>query len=206
MPKKKYYVVWEGYNPGIYESWDECRKQIDGYPGAVYKSYKDKESAIEAFNSDFTDCIKKKPADNKLKKMTSSPVLESISVDAACNTKNKVMEYQGVETKTGKIIFKQGPYEGGSNNIGEFLAIVHALAHCKKNNISLPIYTDSLTAMKWVKDKKVNTKVLEEEYNKELFDLIRRAESWLKNNQWNNKLLKWETAQWGEIPADFGRK
>jgi ribonuclease HI len=42
--------------------------------------------------------------------------------------------------------------------------------------------------------------------NEELFNLVDRALNWIKVNQWPNKILKWETEHWGEIPADFGRK
>ncbi len=210
MSKKKYYVVWKGHNPGVYESWDECRKQIHSYQGAIYKAFTDLESAKSAFEEAPNMHIGKnapvKNVDKELLKKAGMPITESISVDAACNMVNKKMEYQGVWTNTGKIIFREGPFNGGSNNIGEFLAIVHAIAHCKKHNINLPIYTDSMTAIKWVSQKKANTKVAEQSHNKELFNLIKRAEKWLKENRWNNRLLKWETAAWGEIPADFGRK
>ncbi len=210
MSKKKYYVVWKGHNPGVYKSWDECRNQIHGYQGAVYKAFTDLESAKSAFEEDPNMHIGKnapvKNVDKELLKKVGMPIMKSISVDAACNMVNKKMEYRGVNTKTGEVIFRKGPFEGGSNNIGEFLAIVHALAHCKKHNINPPIYTDSNTAIKWVYQKKANTKIVEQSHNKELFNLIKRAEKWLQENQWKNKLLKWETAAWGEIPADFGRK
>jgi ribonuclease HI len=94
----------------------------------------------------------------------------------------------------------------GTNNIGEFLAIVHALAFLKKHEVNIPVYTDSLTALKWVKDKKVKTKLKETPENEELFELIERAVNWLNNNTYNNAILKWDTKNWGEIPADFGRK
>lgn len=42
--------------------------------------------------------------------------------------------------------------------------------------------------------------------NKSVFDLIERAEAWLNANTWQNPILKWDTENWGEIPADFGRK
>lgn len=207
---KKYYVVWKGYNPGVYKSWDECKKQIHGFQDAVYRAFPNLELANAAFNDDYHIHIgnnaQAKIVDKELLKKVGLPLMESISVDAACNMVNKKMEYQGVDTKTGAKIFHQGPLEGGSNNIGEFLAIVHALADCKKKGKSMPIYTDSITAMKWVSQKKANTKVVEQSHNKKLFDLISRAEKWLQENKWKNKILKWETAVWGEIPADFGRK
>ncbi len=116
------------------------------------------------------------------------------------------MEYQGFELNSRKLLFKKGPFQDGTNNIGEFLAIVHALALLKKHNSLLPIYSDSKTAISWVRNKKSNTKLLPTGRNSELFELLIRAEIWLKDNNFSNKVLKWETKMWGENPADFGRK
>ncbi len=135
-----------------------------------------------------------------------SPIYDSLSVDAACSGNPGLMEYRGVCTKTKKEIFKKGPFKSGTNNIGEFLALVHGLALLKQNNINIPIYTDSVTAIAWVKKKCAKTKHERNIDNDELFNLIERAETWLKNNKFNNEIIKWETAEWGEIPADFGRK
>jgi ribonuclease HI len=104
------------------------------------------------------------------------------------------------------LVFKKGPFFDGTNNIGEFLAIVHALALLKKHNSEVPIFSDSKTAISWVKAKKSNTKLDPTGRNAELFELIKRAEDWLKDNTYKNKILKWETKWWGENPADFGRK
>jgi ribonuclease HI len=131
----------------------------------------------------------------------------SISVDAACSGNPGVMEYRGVWTADGAELFHFGPARDGTNNIGEFLAIVHALALLhKKEDAVTPVYTDSKTAISWVRKKKANTQLKPNHHNKNLFDMIRRAEKWLKENEWKNPVLKWETERWGEIPADFGRK
>ena len=132
--------------------------------------------------------------------------MQSIAVDGAGNNMTGTVEYQGVFTETKTLLFHQGPFEGGTNNIVEFLAIVHALAYCKKHGFSYPIYSDSKTAISWVKKKVANTKVEITSKNKEIIALITRAENWLKENTYTNKILKWETKAWGEIPADFGRK
>ena len=210
VKKKKFYTVWRGNETGVFESWKHCLKAVDGYAGALYKSFPTEDQAWEAFDGNYADYIGK---DKHISRLTAEelkakgrPVLESISVDAACNSKTGLMEYQGVDTKSGAEFFKMGPFEKGSNNIGEFLAIVHALAWCKQYNNTLPIYTDSKTALAWVRNKKARTKVSPSPANKKLFDLLQRAEKWLQNNKWDNKLLKWETEAWGEIPADFGRK
>lgn len=205
--KLKYYVVIKGIQPGIYESWAECQKQVDGFPGAKFKSFEDPEQAKFAFLNGFESPVK---AESKIKSRPliklNPPIADSISVDAAWNTKTLDMEYQGVYTQTKQLIFRQGPFAHGTNNVGEFLAIVHALAYCKNNGISLPIYSDSRNAINWVKKKHHKSLLEPDEKNKKIFELLSRAESWLKNNTYANEILKWETAEWGENPADFGRK
>jgi ribonuclease HI len=206
--KQKYYVVWEGSVPGIYTSWDECQNQIKGHASAKYKAFDSKAEAEFAFQRNYFQFIKKEAATPKIKNQSKSDIIaDSISVDAACSGNPGRMEYQGVETMSRKKIFYQGPFENGTNNIGEFLALVHALAMLKKlNNSHTCIYTDSKTAMSWVKNKKAKTKLELNELNKILFELIKRAETWLKSNSYETKILKWNTESWGEIPADFGRK
>ena len=131
----------------------------------------------------------------------------SICVDAACSGNPGMMEYQGVETNTKRQIFYQGPFREGTNNIGEFLALVHGLGYLKKHgHHTVAIFSDSTTAMTWVRNKKAKTTLLKTPKNAILFDLIARAEHWLKTNTYTNPILKWETENWGEIPADFGRK
>lgn len=130
----------------------------------------------------------------------------SIAVDGAWNTKTLDSEYRGVDVSSGKQLFLRGPFADGTNNIMEFLALVHALAYCKKHQLTVPIYSDSVTAMKWVKDKHAKTKLEPTQRNNELFELIERAEKWLSENTYSNPVLKWETKLWGENPADFGRK
>ena len=206
--KNKYYVVWAGNTPGIYESWTECQLQIKGFPNAKYKAFKTLEEAKAAFDGSYVDHFEKK---GKKTAATLSPearkeiVWDSISVDAACSGNPGVMEYQGVDTKNKAQIFYQ-KFTLGTNNIGEFLAIVHALAMFKNAGKSTPIYTDSRTAMAWVRNRKVKTNLKRSPKTARLYELIERAETWLKNNSYNNKILKWNTEEWGEIPADFGRK
>ena len=115
------------------------------------------------------------------------------------------MEYQGVYVASRQQLFKFGPVYG-TNNIGEFLAIVHCLAYQKQQGFNLPIYSDSVNAMSWVKQKKCKTKLERTPKTEELFKMIERGEKWLRENTWTVPILKWETKQWGEIPADFGRK
>ena len=207
---KKYYVIWQGHETGIFSDWATCQKHIKNYPGAKYKSFPTKQQAEEAWHSNFYDYIGKKTAAKKtpppLDKIPEI-IAESWSVDAACSGNPGLMEYRGVDTRTGTEIFKQGPYKNGTNNIGEFLAIVHALALLKrKGDSTTPIYTDSKTAMAWIRNKKAKTLLKKSPANALLFDLIQRAEDWLKSNDFANPIIKWKTESWGEIPADFGRK
>ncbi len=208
--KAKFYVVWKGKQPGIHKTWAACKKAIEGYKGAEYKSFESFAMAQKAFNGNYEDFKGKKKVETTLSPAEllkiGQPNYHSISVDAASSGNPGVMEYQGVDTKTGKELFKQGPFPQGTNNIGEFLALVHGLAFLKERGSDRIIYTDSRTAMSWVRKKKCNTKLTENEKNKEMFHLVRRAEAWLKSNTYNTPIVKWETKAWGEIPADFGRK
>jgi len=210
MAKKKYYVVWKGRKTGILESWAVCKESIYKYKDAEYKSFKTLEAAEKAYSESYSDYKGKNIFETDLSEeeliSIGKPNLNTISVDAACNMRNGQTEYQGVETESKKILFKKGPYKGGTNNIGEFLALVHAVAWMKNKKDKRPIYTDSKIAMGWVKDKKCNTYTEKTDDNKEIFDLIKRAENWLKINKIENEILKWETKAWGEIPADYGRK
>lgn len=135
------------------------------------------------------------------------------AVDAGCSGNPGPMEYQGVDLATGKQLFHFGPYypDGsivyGTNNIGEFLAIVHALALMDNKGITgKTIYSDSYNAILWVKKKQCKTKLERDERTEPLYALISRAEKWLRTHNVTTPVIKWETRQWGEIPADFGRK
>lgn len=210
---KKYYVVWAGHEPGVYDNWNECLKQTKNFPAAKYKSFKTRDEAHSAFLDPYTKHIglakkstSKPKGQQDLKAFGNKIIANSISVDAACSGNPGIMEYRGVDTMSREEIFKQGPYKDGTNNIGEFLALVHILALCKKMGKTTPIYTDSRTAMAWVRNKKVKTTLKKTKHNAILFDLIDRALNWLNTNTFDNKIVKWDTKNWGEIPADFGRK
>jgi len=209
--KKKYYTVWKGHNTGVFESWDDCKAQIKDFQGAQYKSFSTFDAAKKALKGNYKDYIgknktfKSELSDLQLKKI-GQPNYNSIAVDAASSGNPGKMEYRGVDTKTKKQLFIQGPFDEGTNNIGEFLAIVHGLAFLKKQDSNRIIYTDSRTAMSWVRKKTCNSKLERNKKNKPVFDLIERAITWLEKNNYSTTIVKWETKAWGEIPADFGRK
>lgn len=211
--KKKYYVVWKGVEPGVYLSWDECKKNVQGFESALYKSFFTMEEANQAFNENpwkhlNSKSNKKSSQTNntELRSTSQNIINESIAVDAACSGNPGLMEYRGVYVADGVELFHVGPLEQGTNNIGEFLAIVHALALLQNDTKNRPIYSDSVNAIKWIEKKKSNTKLKRTAKNEIVFELIKRAEKWLQSHTYSNPILKWDTANWGEIPADFGRK
>ena len=206
--KQKYYVVWNGRKKGIFLSWDECKQSIDKFANASYKSFENKEEAETAYKNGFktVPTNKKNPRTKPTNANAPDIIRESLAVDAACSGNPGDMEYRGVYVKTGQEIFKMGPFPDGTNNIGEFLAIVHGLAILKQKGLNIPIYSDSKIAMGWVQKKCCNTKLEKTARNEKLFELIKRAELWLMGNTCTNPIYKWRTEKWGEIPADFGRK
>ncbi len=212
MSKNKYYVVWKGRNPGVYDRWEACKKEIGGFAGALYKGFPDKASAENAFARGFTGFEKNTTPQVDLTKVKEKPVSPAIAVDAACSGNPGKMEYQGLFVDFGTrpattvVLFKSPIFENGTNNIGEFLAIVHALAWQKQKKVQYPIYSDSYNAQLWIKQKNCKTKLQPNDKNAYLFELIDRAEKWLNENTIEVPVLKWKTEIWGEIPADFGRK
>lgn len=190
----KYYAVFNGRTPGIYNSWADCEAQTKGFPNSKFKSFKTFEEASEAYNQNNCGII------------SHIPIMDSYCVDGACSGNPGPIEYRCVHTESGEVMFHQG-FEGyGTNNISEFLALVHALALFKQHGINQPIYSDSIIAMTWVKQKRCNTNLKDDYTNTNLLRAVKGAERWLNENAYQNEILKWETHLWGEIPADFGRK
>ena len=219
--KEKYYVVWVGVTPGIYTSWTDCQLQVSGYKGARFKSFDSRSEAETAYQSSPDDYIvTRTKADassgdegetkSEAKRGADAPlppeVIENaLAVDAACSGNPGQMEYRGVHVGSRQQVFHFGPMYG-TNNIGEFLAIVHGLALLKQKQLDMPLYSDSRNAILWVKKKKCKTTLPRNAKTETLFQLIERAERWLHANSYTTPILKWETSRWGEIPADFGRK
>lgn len=212
MAKSKFYVVWKGRQAGVYSNWESCKMQIEGFKGAQYKSFPDRQSAEDAFKAGYQVMSQRDYESTRLqvnettRLQVEMPITQSIAVDAACSGNPGKMEFQGVFVETKTNLFKSPVYEHGTNNIGEFLAIVYCLAWQHKHKLSYPIYSDSVNAQKWVREGVCKTKIEENEKNKPLFEVIRWAEKWLKTNSFRVPIYKWKTEVWGEIPADFGRK
>ena len=225
--KQKYYVVWQGKQPGIYTDWDACKAQVQGVQGAQYKGFDSMAEAEAAIKLPYSSVVQQEghqrtqagetPArpgvlvidENGMTAVKTGtdnpPVLDALAVDAACSGNPGVMEYQGIYIPTRTRVFHYRA-EKGTNNIGEFLAIVHGLSYLKKHRLNQIIYSDSVNAINWVRQKVCKSKLVEDASTAELWDYIHRAENWLRTNSYTTEIRKWDTDNWGEIPADFGRK
>lgn len=209
--KAKFYTVWQGRSTGVFDTWEDCKAQVQGFPGAQYKGFATRAEAELALTQSYQTCITPHPAQALSRPEGNLPAYRTpcLAVDAACSGNPGDMEYRGVWVMEGKDSaewFHQGVYHEATNNIGEFLAIVHGLALLKREGLDLPLYSDSATAQAWVRAKKCRTKLERTARNADVFERIEAAERWLSANTYSTPILKWRTELWGEIPADFGRK
>ena len=211
MKQAKYYVVWKGLQPGVYASWADCKAQVQGVEGALYKSFPTEAEARSAYDEPPHLHIKPRAASRvraeqeKAAARDMAIVGDAWAVDAACSGNPGPMEYRCVDLFDGKEVFHFGPIYG-TNNIGEFLAIVHALALQKQMGIRRTIYSDSQNAMAWARAGHCRTKLPLHAKSEQVLRLVERAEAWLAKNGIGVPVLKWQTELWGEVPADFGRK
>lgn len=205
--KVKFYVVWRGRKAGVFDTWEACERQVKGFTGAQFKAFPSRDEAEAALLARYEDYQGASVPAGALKRRIQQALLPSICVDAACNGSPGRLEYRAVWTESGEQVFHAGPYQQGTNNIGEFLAIVHALRWQAGQGLQIPIYSDSRVAIGWVLKGVCRTNLPPSPRNAPLFALIAEAEAWLAGRPLGSaKLLKWETALWGENPADFGRK
>ncbi len=206
---RKYYVVWKGRRTGIFTTWEEASAQVNGFTGAQYKAFNTRADADKAYRAQYKNFVGARP-NERWKQLRllgiEPPITPSYCADAACSGNPGVLEYRAAKTETGEIIFARGPFPEGTNNIGEFLGIVETLLFLRAQNDASPVYSDSRNALAWVKVKQCKTQLVPNEQNAELFERIARAEEWLHAHQYENKILKWRTDEWGEIPANYGRK
>ena len=114
------------------------------------------------------------------------------------------MEYRWIDLQTWEEIFHE-KFNIWTNNIWEFLAIVHWLKYLWNDNRA--IYSDSKIAISRVQQWKCKTKLKSNNYDlSQLLDKIQNAEKRLKDNWIKHHILKRDTEDWWEIPADFWRK
>lgn len=210
----KFYVVWKGRHTGIFETWAQAEAQVKGFEGAQHKSFRTRAEAEAAFRQGHTareprTAYNTKPNERwKQARLlgVEPPITPSYCADAACSGNPGVLEYRAVNTETGATLFERGPFPEGTNNIGEFLGIVEALMLLHARRDPAPIYSDSRNALAWVQAKQCKTQLSRSKRSDELFERITVAEQWLRANHFPNKIIKWRTEEWGEIPADYGRK
>lgn len=208
MAQKKWYAVWSGAETGVFDTWAECRSYVEGYKGARYKSFATREEAEEALAVSPDQYISTRKRGARVRPFSREGVEEqSIAVDGATSRNPGPAEYRGVWVGSGEVIFSSPIFEG-TNNIAEFLAIVHAMALCVKVGKPVPIYSDSRTAIKWIGEGRAKSKLPRTPKYMKAHELVARAEAWLAAHPAEERppLLKWNTTLWGEIPADFGRK
>jgi ribonuclease HI len=205
---KKYYVVWKGRRPGVYLSWEECARQVNGFPLAAYKAFSSLAEARYAFaHPGAARATGPATAARRIAPASGAPVREAIAVDASCIGNPGPMEYRGVEIGGGgRTVFRQGPLANGTNNVGEFLAIVEALEYLRQHGRVWPVYSDSQNAINWVRRGQCRTKLARTAKTASVFARIDRAEALLREHRYSNRIVKWKTAEWGEIPAYYGRK
>lgn len=210
----KYYVVWEGRDTGVFSQWDDVAELVNGYSGARYQAFDSEYDAVMAFrgkpsdHSAFADQLALRMAAQEQPRPSdaSRPML-GVAVDGACAGNPGPMEYRCVRLSDGAEIFHVGPLEGGTNNIAEYLAIIHAAALlAQRNLVTIPIYSDSVTAQSWVRRGRSNTTLIPTMQNERVRQLLDRADRWLATHHIANPILKWDSNLWGEIPADFNRK
>jgi ribonuclease HI len=226
MPRARHYVVFVGREPGIYRDWEQCRAQVEGFADAQHRSYASAAEAERAWVEaggdpipldepgepddaallDDPDPLDEPPVPPPIRRGEGGPPPGSIAVDAACSGNPGPMEYRGVEIDTGVQLFHVGPMHG-TNNIGEFLAIVHGLAWLSQQGRPGPLYSDSTIAIGWVGRCAAKTTLSRNAATEQAWQLLARAQQWLRQARPRGvEIRKWPTRRWGEIPADFGRK
>ena len=213
----KVYIIFAPLEwKGIYYTWEDCKGALDRCRGQghSFSSFKKLTDAQEALRCGTLRSYKEKKAKTKAWLDPALPAdcrvqLPCLVVDAACSGYPGPVEYRGVVLPEEYEAFRCGPYVSGTNNIGEYLAIVTGLRWLEQNTLSFPLYSDSRCAIGWVKGHG-NCNSHLETIGPELTDLVARAERWVHSSPNSRKLTqrvrKWETVRWGEVPADYGNK
>jgi len=125
-------------------------------------------------------------------------------------------EYRAMNLATGEVVFhcKIGI---ATNNITEFIALAHCVLYCIQNDLTTEIYTDSQTALSWLRKKSTNSSLPNNEKTAIARDYMNRIIAKLKDvniiydgidTKVNDNIIvsKWYSSEYGEIPADFGYK
>jgi len=175
---KKFYVVWQGVVPGIYTDWNSCKKQVDKFPGARYKSFPSLVEAEMAFNGSTsaqdkktltskTSVTKKRSAQNSAgTKATGVKTYTALEI-AAMPIEVKIFTDGGCDPNPGQAgsgmaLYRNEAIESlwyglynpmGTNNTAELNALHQALIMAQKeldNGQSVAIFCDSKYAIQCV--------------------------------------------------------
>ncbi|CEJ72987.1 RNAse H family protein [[Clostridium] sordellii] len=123
----KYYAVKVGKKPGIYKTWDECKEQVNKFPGAIYKSFKTLEEA-EKFSG-----VKTSFNENKNNKLNNSAKKADIKkegdlkpIRSSANVKyfEKYIEPETIKDDFDFIAFVDGSYDRVSKTFGSGIAVL----------------------------------------------------------------------------------
>lgn len=138
-----------------------------------------------------------------------------IVVDGSTRGNPGPSEYRAIDLQTGEILFHK-KIGIATNNITEFIALGHALLYCLDKKIKTTIYSDSQTALSWLKKGDINSNLSNNERTKVAIDFLNRIILKLSNIDikfdgldlicGDIVITKWYTSEYGEIPADFGNK
>jgi ribonuclease HI len=202
----KWYVVWYGRVPGVYETWEACQAHIHNVRGAKYKSFLTYEAAVEAYAEGHEQHIGKRRKQSNIVLDAPPYIVPSLCVDVGTYGNPGRVMYRGVATHTGLVVFESPPIPYGTNNLGEFVAIVHGLAYIEKNGLDMPVYTDSVNARNWVRRREVRSTLERDTRAITMWTLVDRALQWLYTHRDHATVLQWDTKAWGQIKADYDRK
>ena len=155
---KKYYAVKAGRAPGIYETWDDCKKQVMGYSSAVYKSFTSLADAQEFMKGASAVAAGAKPKDDTGRIIC--------YVDGSFDIRTKRFSYgmvvlkDGAEIATGSKAFDEPEMADMRNVSGEIYGSMAAMKWCIDNGISdVVIYYDYEGIAKWaLREWKANKK------------------------------------------------
>lgn len=144
MSKRKFYAVRKGKKTGIFNTWDECKEQVNGYSGAEYKSFTLKEEAEEYIG--LNKSIDKVNYDNRVEAYVDGSYEHSIREYGSGVV---ILKNNNVE-KTYSTKGKKESLVSMRNVAGEIEAAKIAMNYCLDNNIeNLILYFDYEGIEKW---------------------------------------------------------
>lgn len=157
---KKYYAVKAGRKTGVFESWDECKSAVSGFSGAAYKSFTNREDAIDFVNGS----AKSQKAQNREEKQSEAFAYVDGSYDDTTKSYSygMVMMHGEDELHFFKK-FEKDDMSDMRNVAGEIEGSMAAMKYCIENGIkSISIFYDYEGIQKWCngdwKAKKEGTK------------------------------------------------